>query len=119
MKKEFQEWLDDAELAACPFCGATSNPLDDLGRVRYEAVRISHTVKRTAWADILPEERQYLEMFTVRCGCCGAEISMTDREAVKKAWNRRAEPGKPTYYDEHMEEQRKALERLPEIMRGL
>lgn len=90
MKKEFQEWLDDAELAACPFCGATSNPLDDLGRVRYEAVRISHTVKRTAWAEIMPENLQYLETFAVCCGRCnGTGGARTSLEDAREAWNKR------------------------------
>lgn len=118
--KEMQEWIDDEGLSPCPYCGETANPLDDLGRERWDAVRISHTVRRMAWAEILPEDQQYIEQFTVRCGLCNAAGgARTSLESAREAWNLRAEPGKPTYCDKIKFEQREALARLPGLLAGL
>jgi len=118
--KEMQEWIDDEGLSPCPFCGETANPLDDLGRERWDAVRISHTVRRMAWAEILPEDQQYIEQFTVRCGLCNAAGgARTSLESARGAWNLRAEPGKPTYSEQHKRETEEALKRLSELPAGL
>lgn len=111
MKREIIDHYG-AGLLSCPFCGAKE--AEDVGE---------------AWTGILLREDHRPEMwdgivkarivFTVHCGCCGAEISMGTREAVVEAWNRRAEPGKPTYCDKIKSEQREALARLPGLLAGL
>lgn len=119
--KEMQEWIDDEGLSSCPFCGETANPLDDLGRIRWmEGVRIKHSIKRCAWAELMPEELRYRESYAVCCATCGGSGGyMATIEEAREAWNRRAEPGKPTYSEQHKRETEEALKRLSELTAGL
>lgn len=89
-KKELQEWLYDEGLSDCPFCGETAQRRDESGRIRWETVRINHTIKRSGWAEILPEDQQYRESYAVCCGNCGGSGGhYASIEWAVEAWNRR------------------------------
>ena len=60
------------------------------------------------WDGAWPEHKS----FCAECTCCGLSISAGTLDAAVKYWNRRPEPGKPTYYQEHVCEQAEAAERL-------
>lgn len=99
-------------LLSCPFCGAKE--AEDVGEA-WTGILLREDHRPAAWDGAWPEH----VVFSVKCGCCGAEISMGTHEAVVEAWNRRAEPGKPTYCDNIKSEQREALARLPGLLAGL
>ncbi len=101
-----------AGLLPCPFCGAKEAEKLPAG---WDDVLLREDHRPAAWDGAWPEH----VVFSVKCGCCGAEINRATMEAVIEAWNRRTKPGEPTYYDQRMKEQREALERLPGLLAGL
>lgn len=100
-----------AGLLPCPFCGAKEAEKLPAG---WDDVLLREDHRPAAWDGAWPEH----VVFSVKCGCCGAEINRATMEAVIEAWNRRTKPGEPTYYDQRMKEQREALERLPGLLAG-